>query len=119
VFETILRELAARFDRVVIDSPPIVPVTDAAIVATRTDGVVLVVRAFGTAKQLARQGTRTLRHVGGRIAGCVLNAVDVTKTDYKHYYYAYYRRSGYYYSDAESAQANRGNGANEATRAAS
>ncbi len=94
-FKSFLAHLQAQFDRVIIDSPPIVPVTDAAVLATVVDATILVVRAFVTTNDLARHGVRALADIGGTIAGVVLNAVDLDRHEYKYYYYAY-KRDGYY-----------------------
>lgn len=79
--------------RVAIDSPPLVAVTDAAIISRLVDGTVFVSRAFATTASTSRQGLRALRDVDAPIAGAVLNAVDVTRHEYAYYYY--YRREGY------------------------
>jgi len=94
-FKSFLAHCRTQFDRVIIDSPPIVPVTDAAVLATVADATVLVIRAFVTTKELARHGVRALADVGGAIAGVVLNAVDLDRHEYKYYYYSY-KRDGYY-----------------------
>lgn len=94
-FKAFLGELCERFDRVVIDSPPAVAVTDPAILATIVDRVVMVVRAAATSKDLARHGLRALLDVGTKTVGVVLNAVDVNRREYAHYYYYGYKR-GYY-----------------------
>jgi polysaccharide biosynthesis transport protein len=94
-FTSLLRSLEARFDSVVIDSPPVAPVTDAAVLSTKVDGTVLVVRAFQTRKELARRAVRSLRDVGGRLVGTVLNAVDFERREYGYYQYYYYKRQGY------------------------
>lgn len=94
-FKSFLAHLRTQFDRVIIDSPPIVPVTDAAVLATVVDATVLVVRAFVTTNDLARHGVRALADVGGVMAGVVLNAVDLDRHEYKYYYYSY-KRDGYY-----------------------
>ncbi|CAN5156579.1 polysaccharide biosynthesis tyrosine autokinase [soil metagenome] len=96
-FKQTLAELSKRFDRIIIDSPPLAAVTDSAIVSTLVDTVVFVIRAFHTSHHLARQGLRALTDVDAPIAGAVLNAVDLTKTTYSYYYqqYYYYRREGY------------------------
>jgi capsular exopolysaccharide synthesis family protein len=86
-FEHLLAHLRKRFDRVVVDSPPIGPVTDAAILSTKVDGTLLVVRALKTKKEPARRSVRALTDVGGRLVGVVLNAVSATRGDrYYHYY---------------------------------
>jgi len=95
-FRNFIRDLGERFDRVVIDSPPLVAVTDSAILSTIIDGVIFVVRAFKTGKYLSAQGLRALRDVEAPIVGAVLNAVDLDHHEYSYYYYFYYKRDGYY-----------------------
>ena len=95
-FRTALRRLSEQFDRVIIDSPPIVPVTDAAILSTLVDGVVLIVKGYTTRKDLARMAVRALADVGGKTAGVVLNAINLDRHEYKYSYYYYYKREGYY-----------------------
>lgn len=94
-FKEFLRELSERFDRVVIDSPPLVAVTDSAIISTLVDGTVFVVRAFKTTRALCRQGLRSLRDVDAPVVGSVLNAVDLRRHSYNYYQYYYYKREGY------------------------
>jgi len=95
-FRSFLSSLGDRFDRIVIDSPPLVAVTDAAILSTLVDGTVFVVRAFRTNRNLSAHGLRSIRDVDGRIVGAVLNAVNLDKHEYAHYYhYYYYKREGY------------------------
>jgi capsular exopolysaccharide synthesis family protein len=94
-FRQFLRDMSNRFDRVVIDSPPLVAVTDSAIVSTLVDGTVFVVRAFKTTRALAKQGLRSLRDVEAPVLGAVLNAVDLQKHQYNYYQYYYYKREGY------------------------
>lgn len=94
-FRRLLDEISSKFDRVVLDSPPIVAVTDSAIVSTLVDGVVFVVRAFKTSINLCRSGLRTLQDVDAPIAGAVLNAVNLNRHEYNYYHYYYYKREGY------------------------
>jgi capsular exopolysaccharide synthesis family protein len=94
-FRAFMEELAKRFDRVVIDSPPLVAVTDAAVASTMVDGVVFVVRAFATSKHVSAQGLRALRDVDAPIIGAVLNAVDLQRSEYTYYTYYHYKREGY------------------------
>jgi polysaccharide biosynthesis transport protein len=93
-FKGFLAQLSERFDRVILDSPPVVAVTDAAILSTLSDGTVLVVRAFATSKEIGRHALRALNDVGAKTAGAVLNAVNLDRAEYKYSYY-YYRREGY------------------------
>lgn len=94
-FKTVLKRLTTKFDYVILDSPPVLAVTDAAVLSTLVDGVVMVTRAFQTRKELAQHAVRRLTDVGAHVAGIVLNAVNLTKDEYK-YSYQYYRRGGYY-----------------------
>jgi capsular exopolysaccharide synthesis family protein len=95
-FRAIIAGLEERFDRVVIDSPPVVAVTDSAVISTLVDGVVFVVRAFKTSKHLCAQGLRVLRGVDAPIVGAVLNAVNLRRQEYSYYYhYYYYKKDGY------------------------
>ena len=103
-FEKLTKELSRRFDRVVFDSPPILPVTDAAVLSRTVDGVVVVGRAFRTPKTAARQAVRQLRDVKAHVIGLVLNAVDLDRSDYNEYHY-YYKRDGYYSSRLPSPTA--------------
>ncbi len=101
-FAQLLDHFKTQYDRIVIDSPPVGPVTDAAILSTQVDGTVLVVRAFKTPRAVVAEAKRTLQTVGGRVVGAVLNAVDLDRSEYKGYYqYAYYRKGGYYRSEAD------------------
>ncbi|MCL4752355.1 MAG: polysaccharide biosynthesis tyrosine autokinase [Myxococcales bacterium] len=94
-FSRLLTELQSRYDRLVIDSPPIAPVTDATILSTKVDGTVVVVRAFHTTRDLAKQALRALKDVSGRLVGVVLNAVDLGRREYGYYQYYYYKKDGY------------------------
>jgi polysaccharide biosynthesis transport protein len=97
-FEKLLEVLLGQYDRVIIDSPPIGPVTDAAILSTRVDGTIFVVRAYSTSRDLADRALRALKSVGGRVIGVVLNDVDLSRSEYgyhQYYYFRYYRTEGY------------------------
>lgn len=105
-FKEIVGELAARYDRVVFDTPPIGPVTDPAILGTLVDGVVLVAKCEKTTKDSVKQAMRALKGANARVLGVVLNDVDVSSKRYSGSYYAYYRRyGGYYGEDSESKKA--------------
>lgn len=94
-FRATIALLRERFDTVIIDTPPLVAVTDSAVISTVVDGALFVVRAFKTSRQLARQGLRALRDVDARIVGVVLNAVNLNKLHYNYYYHYHYYKDGY------------------------
>ncbi len=102
-FKNLLIDLSQRFDRVVIDSPPLAAVTDSAIIAKLVDGTVFVVRAFKTALGISQQGLRALTDVDATIVGCVLNAVDYRKVSSHYYQYYAYRKEGYRPEDIGAA----------------
>src|SRR5207247_5737220 len=93
----------------VSDTPPTLSVTDAVIMSTRADAVVLVIRSAQTTKQALRRARDLLTQVNAHVCGVLLNAVDLSSPDY-YYYYEYQGKYGnrYYCEDeldsaAESA----------------
>ena len=76
--------------------------TDAAILSTMVDGTVLVVRAFKTPKELAQHALRASPTSARNMAGVVLNAVNLSRDEYKYSYQYYYRRDGYYAADSRA-----------------
>lgn len=86
----ILGELRERFDRVVIDAPPLMAVTDAAVLAPHVDGVLLVAQPGQTKVPALQQTVKQLRHVGANIVGVVLNNVQLSDARYGYYYDGYY-----------------------------
>jgi capsular exopolysaccharide synthesis family protein len=86
----VLETLREQYDHIVIDTPPTLPVTDAVIMATRADAVILVIRAGSTTKHALRQARDILLQVNARISGVLLNAVNLGSPDY----YSYYGRMG-------------------------
>jgi capsular exopolysaccharide synthesis family protein len=88
-FRRLLSDLKARFDHVVIDSPPICVVTDAVIASTRVDATVLVVRQGRSRRDVVRRALRALKDVGSHCPGFVLNAAAERSTNYAYGYYRY------------------------------
>jgi Mrp family chromosome partitioning ATPase len=93
----LIQELRKHYARILIDSPPITAVTDSMILSKYVDGVVLVIRAGDTVREVAKNSVNQLQAVGAHILGGVLNAVDIGKD--KYYYYYYYQYYNYYYGD--------------------
>jgi capsular exopolysaccharide synthesis family protein len=106
-FETVLAELSRRFDRVILDSPPIQAVTEAVVMSKRVDGVVLVVRASKTMRDELRRSTRMIRDIGGSIVGVIVNELDARDSYYGYGYggYGYGRYGGYYGHDTDAKDA--------------
>jgi exopolysaccharide transport family protein len=96
----ILAELREQYDHIVVDTPPTLSVTDAVVMSTRADAVVLVIRSGQTTKQALRRSRDLLMQVNARVSGVLLNAVDLSSPDY-YYYYEYQGKYGqrYYQED--------------------
>lgn len=93
-FRALLEKLSTDFDRVIIDSPPAVPVTDAAVLSAAVDGVLLVVRQREAQRDLVLRAVEHVASVGAHLLGVVLNAVDEEEKRYRQYYAAYHGRDG-------------------------
>ena len=85
-----LELLKKSFDYVIIDSPPVLSVTDARIVGARVDGVVLVVKGGDTPKEAVLRTRQMLQEVHANIIGTLLNSVNVRSADYNMSKYQYY-----------------------------
>jgi capsular exopolysaccharide synthesis family protein len=97
-WQAILERLKAEADLVILDSPPLQAVTDAALLAAVVDGTVFVIHARRTRRGAVRQGREALARGGGKILGVVMNRLK--KREYDEYYYSYY--SAYYGSDGDA-----------------
>jgi capsular exopolysaccharide synthesis family protein len=97
--ENLMQELRGRFEHLVLDTAPLLLVTDATILSRLVDGVVLVVESGVTARRALVRAHKILESAGGRILGSVLNKWDARDegyySGYGSYYYAY-DRSSYY-----------------------
>jgi protein-tyrosine kinase len=86
----LLNRVEPLFDWIIIDSPPAVPVSDAALLANYCDGVLMVVRSNATPYDAARKARQEFRDK--HLVGVVLNGIS-TESSYTQYYYAAYGRS--------------------------
>jgi Mrp family chromosome partitioning ATPase len=93
----LLQFLTGRFKHVIIDSPPAISFTDAAILSTLVDGVVLVAMANKSSIHLMRQVKQRMATLGARIYGIVLNGIKSGSMEYDYYGTGYYK----YYSQAD------------------
>lgn len=94
----LLAELTDRFTHVIIDSPPAISFTDASVLSTFVDGVMLVVHGGRSSRAVVRRAKQQLLDVGANIFGIVLNNVKLESQDY-YYYGGYY--SSYYTSSKD------------------
>ncbi|MGI9056380.1 MAG: GumC family protein [Pyrinomonadaceae bacterium] len=87
--KNLLQFLRGKYNHVVIDSPPAISFTDAAILATLVDGVVLVAMASKSSIHLMRRFKHRLANIGARIYGVVLNGLKADSAEYGYYGYGY------------------------------
>ena len=93
----LLNDLSERYAHIIIDSPPAISFTDASILSTMVDGVMLVVHGGRSSRAVVRRAKQQLLDVGAHIFGVVLNNVRLETQDY--YYQSYYSS---YYAEAET-----------------
>jgi capsular exopolysaccharide synthesis family protein len=96
----LVRGLEPQFDHIIIDTPPVLSVTDAALLSALADSTLIVVRAGTTSRAALRRVHDVLSHVDARIMGVILNAADLNEPDM--YYYG--SRYGSYYQEAEQVE---------------
>jgi capsular exopolysaccharide synthesis family protein len=101
-FLALLADLRAQFDWVFIDSPPVVSLADAMILASVSDMVAFVVKHNENDKEIIRRCVTNVRRVNPNLIGAILNNVDLERSHYKDYYYI-----GYYYYGESSAKKGR------------
>jgi capsular exopolysaccharide synthesis family protein len=86
----VLKLLASRFNQVILDTPPLLAVTDALVLAPRVDGVILVIDPTKTKRGALRHALEQLQSVNANLLGVVLNNVKIKRSNY------YYNRNYYY-----------------------
>jgi capsular exopolysaccharide synthesis family protein len=100
----VLSELRAGFDYVIVDSSPLLAVTDAAVLAAASDGVLIIARFGETKRDQLAHGVGNLKNVGARILGTIFTMMPTRGND-SYYYYSYYgekeRASGNHRVDRE------------------
>ena len=87
----LLATLKTQFDLIIVDAPPVLPVTDPGILASQADGVLLVVRAGKTQRKTVIAAQELLKKARANLLGCVLTHVEYYLPGYAKYYQHYYR----------------------------
>ena len=90
----LLAELRGQYETIIFDTPPALAVTDATVLGTNADAVILVIRVGETEETAAQRAVESFRRVQGRVAGAVLNGVEKTRDRYYYYYYGKDARGG-------------------------
>jgi capsular exopolysaccharide synthesis family protein len=86
----LLQILSTRFQYIVIDSPPLINVSDPIILSTLVDGVIFVVKGGDTKRSIVSRARQELANVGARIFGVVINNINLKSDGYDDYYYQRY-----------------------------
>lgn len=89
----LLETMGDYFDHIIIDSPPAISFTDAAILSTLVDGVLIVVRESKSSRKMVRRVKQQLTDIGANIYGIILNDAKADRPEYYDYYGSYYRTS--------------------------
>ncbi len=94
-----IARVAGRYDRVILDSPPLLAFSDALVLAKMADGVIMVIWGGKTGRNVIQQSVQALKGISVKVLGVVLNKIDTSKKNY--YYYPYY---SYYNADKKGTQ---------------
>jgi Mrp family chromosome partitioning ATPase len=94
----LIQDVKQRFDLVLVDSPPILGVSDASVLASEVDLTMIVVQHRKLPRNMLMRVKTSVENVGGTVLGVVLNNVDVRSDSQYQYYTSYYT----YYAPAES-----------------
>jgi polysaccharide biosynthesis transport protein len=94
----LLEKLKTVYTHIVIDSPPLLSVTDGVVLARESDAVVLIVRHGKSSRHVVRRARDLLLRAGAPLTGIALNAVDLNSPEY----YGYYGYSGYSYAGVDT-----------------
>jgi Mrp family chromosome partitioning ATPase len=86
----LLQDVKQRFDLVLVDSPPILGVSDAAVLASEVDLTMVVVQHRKLPRNMLMRVKQAVENVGGQVIGVVLNNVDVRSDSQYQYYTSYY-----------------------------
>jgi capsular exopolysaccharide synthesis family protein len=92
---TLVKEFSRVYELVVIDSPPIMPVSDPLVFAPHVDATVVVIKAGVTRRQSVKRALQLVEQAGGHVMGCILNDIGQTLPAYytaSHYAYSRYGR---------------------------
>jgi polysaccharide biosynthesis transport protein len=98
----LISRLRGEYDRIILDSPPLMAFSDCLVLSRLADGVVFVVWGGETGKENIRKTVQSLQGVGARILGTVLNNVDFSRNSSSYYYYHPYY--DYYYGEKEAGK---------------
>jgi Mrp family chromosome partitioning ATPase len=111
----LLTTLSEKYNHIIVDSPPAISFTDASILSTFVDGVILVIHGGRSSRAVVRRAKQQLLDVGAHIFGVVLNNVKIESHDYYYGGYSGYYKSEDYGDDDPGTGANANKGASTAS----
>lgn len=94
--KTLVEQMKKEYEHVIFDTPPLISVSDTAVLASQADGILVVIRPGKVKGEIARRTKELLERIGTPVLGCILNGVETSHSNY-YYYYNYYR----YYAGSE------------------
>jgi Mrp family chromosome partitioning ATPase len=95
----LISSLKTKYDVVLIDTPPLVGISDSSIIAKETDGAILVVQYRKYPRDMLIKARQMIETLGVTTVGVVLNNINVMRDDYYYYYHSYYTD---YYRSSQS-----------------
>jgi len=97
--KTLVEQMKKEYEYVILDTPPLISVSDGAILASQADGILMVVRPGKVKGEVGRRTKELLERIGTPVLGCVFNCVEPSHRDY-YYYYNYY----HYYAGSQGEE---------------
>lgn len=97
--KALMEQVTKEYDYVILDTPPLISVSDGAILASQADGVLLVISPGKVKREIVLRTKELLERIGTPVLGCVFNGVEPSHSNY-YYYYNYYR----YYASPEGEE---------------
>jgi len=85
--------LKKKFDVILIDSPPILPASDALLLSPQTDGTIMIIHAGLVNREVIKKAVDQLRNAKANLIGAVINKADTSENGYYKYYYPYYGKN--------------------------
>jgi Mrp family chromosome partitioning ATPase len=102
IMRDLIKKCRGVYTHIVMDSPPLLSVTDSVVLSRDADAIVMIIRHGKSSKNAVRRGRDLLVRSGAKVTGIVLNAVDLDSPEY-YSYYGYYGYSGYSAAGVDSA----------------
>ena len=97
VFNNLLEDFKNQYDYIILDTPPINPVSDALVIAQKVDLFLMVIRASSTTHDSFKKALKALQVLNLKVDGVIINGADPRPKGYYKSKYSYYKSNNYYY----------------------